>query len=175
MALTSLLCQCCLHPVAPLQLNPQFSLPIYPTCSSPKWVPQLADAAEVLARVRRRPGTRYPVLTPNLKVRCMYPMHGGGERWPAAGTLINAASWTVAGPSYRLPAQGAHTDCQPRAPTHSILQGFENALAAGAREVAIFTAASEAFNRRNLNCSVDESLAKFGPIMKVLVQLVALC
>ncbi|PSC73867.1 Hydroxymethylglutaryl-mitochondrial isoform B [Micractinium conductrix] len=78
---------------------------------SPKWVPQLADAAEVLARVRRRPGTRYPVLTPNLK-------------------------------------------------------GFENALAAGAREVAIFTAASEAFNRRNLNCSVDESLAKFGPIMK---------
>jgi hydroxymethylglutaryl-CoA lyase len=34
---------------------------------SPKWVPQMADAAEVMARIRRRPGTRYPVLTPNVK------------------------------------------------------------------------------------------------------------
>jgi len=34
---------------------------------SPKWVPQMADAADVLARIRRRPGTRYPVLTPNMK------------------------------------------------------------------------------------------------------------
>jgi hydroxymethylglutaryl-CoA lyase len=40
-------------------------------------------------------------------------------------------------------------------------QGFENALKAGAKEVAIFTAASEAFNRKNLNCSVEESLRKF--------------
>eukprot|EP00887_Chlorella_sp_A99_P005582 scaffold1.g5582.t1 len=64
---------------------------------SPKWVPQLADAADVLARVRRRPGVRYPVLTPNMK-------------------------------------------------------GFENALKAGATEVAIFTAASEAFCRKNTNC-----------------------
>ena len=34
------------------------------------------------------------------------------------------------------------------------VQGFENALKAGATEVAIFTAASEAFNRRNINCSI---------------------
>jgi hydroxymethylglutaryl-CoA lyase len=34
---------------------------------SPKWVPQMADAAEVMAQIRRRPGVRYPVLTPNLK------------------------------------------------------------------------------------------------------------
>jgi hydroxymethylglutaryl-CoA lyase len=34
---------------------------------SPKWVPQMADAAEVMARIRRQPGVRYPVLTPNLK------------------------------------------------------------------------------------------------------------
>lgn len=38
-------------------------------CSSPKWVPQLADAADVLARVRQQPGTRYTVLTPNMKAR----------------------------------------------------------------------------------------------------------
>jgi hydroxymethylglutaryl-CoA lyase len=34
---------------------------------SPKWVPQMSDAADVMARIRRRPGVRYPVLTPNLK------------------------------------------------------------------------------------------------------------
>ncbi|HKP65890.1 MAG TPA: hydroxymethylglutaryl-CoA lyase, partial [Casimicrobiaceae bacterium] len=34
---------------------------------SPKWVPQMADAAEVMARIARKPGVRYPVLTPNLK------------------------------------------------------------------------------------------------------------
>ena len=34
---------------------------------SPKWVPQMADAAEVMAGLQRRPGVRYPVLTPNLK------------------------------------------------------------------------------------------------------------
>ena len=36
---------------------------------SPKWVPQLADSAEVMSRIRRLPGVRYPVLTPNMKVR----------------------------------------------------------------------------------------------------------
>ena len=33
---------------------------------SPKWVPQMADGAEVMARIRRRPGTRYTALTPNM-------------------------------------------------------------------------------------------------------------
>ena len=79
---------------------------------SPKWVPQLADAAEVLGRIQRRVGVQYPVLTPNMK-------------------------------------------------------GLENAIKAGATEVAIFTAASEAFNRKNLNCSVDESLRKFDDVMAV--------
>ena len=34
---------------------------------SPKWVPQMADAAEVMARIRRKPGVTYAVLTPNMK------------------------------------------------------------------------------------------------------------
>ncbi|MCA3132286.1 MAG: hydroxymethylglutaryl-CoA lyase [Betaproteobacteria bacterium] len=76
---------------------------------SPKWVPQMADAAEVMAALARRPGTSYPVLVPNLK-------------------------------------------------------GLEGALAAGAREVAVFAAASEAFSRRNINCSIEESLARFEPV-----------
>ena len=77
---------------------------------SPKWVPQLADAAEVYAGIARRPGVRYPVLVPNE-------------------------------------------------------QGYERARAAGADEIAVFTAASEAFNRRNINASIDESLARFAPVM----------
>ncbi len=77
---------------------------------SPKWVPQMADAADVLARIRRKPGVAYPVLTPNLK-------------------------------------------------------GFEAALAAGARSVAIFGAASEAFSQKNINCSIAESLDRFAPVV----------
>ena len=76
---------------------------------SPKWVPQMADAAEVMAALARRSGTSYPVLVPNLK-------------------------------------------------------GLEGALAAGAQEVAVFAAASESFSRRNINCSIDESLARFQPV-----------
>jgi hydroxymethylglutaryl-CoA lyase len=77
---------------------------------SPKWVPQMADNAEVMAGIRRRPGTDYPVLVPNLK-------------------------------------------------------GFEAALAAGAKEVAIFGAASEAFSQKNTNCSIAESIARFAPVL----------
>jgi hydroxymethylglutaryl-CoA lyase len=78
---------------------------------SPKWVPQLADAAEVYAGITRRPGVRYPVLVPNL-------------------------------------------------------QGYERARAVGADEVAVFTAASETFNRRNTNAGIDESLARFAPVLE---------
>jgi hydroxymethylglutaryl-CoA lyase len=72
---------------------------------SPRWIPQLADAEEVLRGVTRRPGTSYPVLVPNL-------------------------------------------------------QGLERALAAGAEEIAVFTAASETFNRKNINASIAESLER---------------
>jgi hydroxymethylglutaryl-CoA lyase len=77
---------------------------------SPKWVPQLADAEEVMAGIARAPGVTYAALTPNLK-------------------------------------------------------GFERALAARADEVGIFGAASETFSRKNINCSIAESLERFAPIM----------
>lgn len=78
---------------------------------SPKWVPQMGDNAEVMARITRLPGVDYPVLTPNLK-------------------------------------------------------GFEAALAAGAREVAVFGAASESFSQKNINCSIAESLDRFAPVVE---------
>ena len=46
------------------------------------------------------------------------------------------------------------------------LKGFEGALAAGAEEVAVFAAASESFSRKNINCSIAESLERFGPVME---------
>ncbi|MDY4284465.1 hydroxymethylglutaryl-CoA lyase [Xanthomonas sp. LF06-19] len=78
---------------------------------SPKWVPQLADAAEVYAGIAQVPGVDYPVLVPNL-------------------------------------------------------QGYERAAAVGVREVAVFTAASETFNRTNTNAGIDESLARFAPVLE---------
>ena len=77
---------------------------------SPKWVPQMADSSAVLQGISRRPGTAYPVLTPNL-------------------------------------------------------QGFDSAMQAGATEVAIFAAASESFSRKNINCSIAESLKRFEPVI----------
>src|SRR5579871_3810929 len=78
---------------------------------SPKWVPQLADAAEVMARIHRLPGVAYPVLVPNMR-------------------------------------------------------GFEAALAARADEVAVFVAATESFSRRNINCSIAESLERAAPVFE---------
>lgn len=77
---------------------------------SPKWVPQMADAADVLNQLPLREDTAYIVLTPNLR-------------------------------------------------------GFERAIESGAKEVAIFAAASETFSQKNTNCSIAESLQRFEPIM----------
>ena len=45
------------------------------------------------------------------------------------------------------------------------MQGYENAVKSGAKEVAVFAAASEAFSKKNTNCSVEESLKRFEPIL----------
>jgi hydroxymethylglutaryl-CoA lyase len=45
------------------------------------------------------------------------------------------------------------------------LQGYEAAVAAGANDVAVFAAASETFSRRNINCSIAESLKRFEPVL----------
>ena len=78
---------------------------------SAKWIPQLADAAEVFAGIARKPGIAYPVLVPNE-------------------------------------------------------QGYDRARAVGAEEVAVFTAASEAFNRKNINAGIDESIERFRPVLE---------
>lgn len=77
---------------------------------SPKWVPQLADAAEVYAGIHKRDGVSYPVLVPNEK-------------------------------------------------------GYDRAREVGVTEIAVFSAASEAFNQKNINASIDESLQRFEPVV----------
>ncbi|KAG6769084.1 hypothetical protein POTOM_024700 [Populus tomentosa] len=76
---------------------------------SPKWVPQLADAKDVMEAIRDFKGARFPVLTPNLK-------------------------------------------------------GFEAAIAAGAKEVAVFASASEGFSKSNINCSIEDSLVRYHEV-----------
>lgn len=79
---------------------------------SPKWVPQLADASEVMEQVKRRSGTTYSVLVPNL-------------------------------------------------------QGVHKAVAAKADEIVIFTAASETFCQKNINCSIEQSFERYAPVADV--------
>jgi len=76
---------------------------------SPKWVPQMADSAEVYRNIPKYPGMEYPVLVPNRK-------------------------------------------------------GLERAMEAGVKSIAIFTAASETFNKRNINMSIDDSFVNYGPV-----------
>lgn len=45
-----------------------------------------------------------------------------------------------------------------------LFQGFEAAVAAGAKEVAIFAAASESFSRSNINCSIEDSLVRYRDV-----------
>ena len=78
---------------------------------SPKWVPQMAVNAEVMAGLERKPGVRYSVLTPNL-------------------------------------------------------QGYEAAVKTRPDEIVVFGSASEAFSRKNINCSIAESIERFAPVVE---------
>jgi len=79
---------------------------------SPKWVPQMAGSDIVMGGIKRKPGTIYSVLVPNM-------------------------------------------------------QGLEKAIEAKADEIVIFGAASEAFSQKNINCSIEESIARFLPVAKL--------
>ena len=85
---------------------------------SPKWVPQMADNAQVMAGIQRQPGQRFSVLVPNML---------GLQAALAAGDATNPAT-------------------RPD-------------------EVVVFGAASEAFSQRNINCSIDDSIARFAPVV----------
>src|SRR5256885_5973049 len=97
-----------------IQMLAEAGLPVVEATSfvSPRAIPQLSDASEVMAGLTRLPDTAYPVLVPNVK-------------------------------------------------------GMERAMAAGVREIALFTAASESFTRHNINATIAESLANFAAVAAV--------
>jgi hydroxymethylglutaryl-CoA lyase len=76
---------------------------------SPKWVPQMADNAQVMAGIQRKPGVSYPVLVPNRK-------------------------------------------------------GLDAAIASGCKEIVVFGAATEAFSKKNTNCTIAEGVARFSEV-----------
>jgi len=76
----------------------------------PKWVPQLADAQQLISQLEPHEGVRYSALVPNMK-------------------------------------------------------GLERAMASGIRRIAVFTAASETFNRKNINMGIQESIDVFKPVV----------
>lgn len=45
-------------------------------------------------------------------------------------------------------------------------QGFEAAVAAGAKEIAVFASASESFSKNNINCTIEESLARYRDVIQ---------
>jgi hydroxymethylglutaryl-CoA lyase len=50
------------------------------------------------------------------------------------------------------------------------VKGLELAIAGGIKEVAVFTAASESFTKKNINCSIDDSLERFKPVMDLAIK-----
>ena len=81
---------------------------------SPKWVPQMADNAQVMATIQRQPGVRYSVLVPNM-VGLQALLAGGDPTRPD--------------------------------------------------EIVVFGAASQAFSQRNINCSIEDSIERFAPVV----------
>src|SRR5258708_1001733 len=79
---------------------------------SPKWVPQMADTAEIFQKLQRKPGVKYIALVPNPK-------------------------------------------------------GMELALQNQVSDIAVFTAASETFNKKNINMTIGESLSQIKEVLAI--------
>ncbi|MBM1142281.1 hydroxymethylglutaryl-CoA lyase [Alcanivorax sp. ZXX171] len=104
-------------------------------------------------------------LPPEARAELVRRLAAAGLRHIEAGAFVSPR-WVpqMAGTDAVLAALPARGDL-----TLSVLvpneRGMAMAIESGCREVAVFTAASEAFNRRNINCSIEESLARFEPVM----------
>ena len=99
------------------------------------------------------------------KVALVNDLSSAGLRFIEVGSFVSP-KWVpqMAGSAEVFAAIEQHQNVVYSALTPN-LRGFEDAVAAGVREVAVFAAASEAFSQRNINCSIKESLERFGPIM----------
>ena len=88
--------------------------------------------------IRNVEGSRFPVLTPNLKVSIFWQRN----------IVINSSRICV----------------EEIISYFAFFQGFEAAVASGAKEVAIFASASESFSKSNINCSIEDSLTRYSEV-----------
>lgn len=106
---------------------------------------KLADAKDVMDAVHNLEGARFPVLTPNLKVSV-----SRNTRVQIRDCLSYVISLTC---------------CV------NFWQGFEAAIAAGAKDIAVFASASESFSKSNINCSIEESLFRYRAVTRAAKEL----
>ena len=100
------------------------------------------------------------------KIELIERLTDAGLRYIEAGSFVNPALIPQMASSEDVFNKISRTSGVTYAALTPNIKGFERALAAKANEVAIFAAASEAFSHKNINCSIDESLARFIPVME---------
>ncbi len=100
------------------------------------------------------------------KVRLVDDLSATGLKYIEVGAFVSAKWVPQMAGSAEVFAQIQRNDGITYAALAPNWRGFEDALAAGVKEVAVFAAASEAFSQRNINCSISESLERFAPIME---------
>lgn len=104
-------------------------------------------------------------LTVHDKVNFIQALADTGLRYIEAGSFVSP-KWVpqMAGSGAVLGAI-SRTEGVTYAALTPNLRGFEDALAANVDEVAVFAAATESFSQKNINCSIQESLQRFEPVM----------
>jgi len=99
------------------------------------------------------------------KVRLIEQLAAAGLRTIEAGSFVNPQAVPQMAGSEAVFEQIARRPGVSYVALTPNIKGFERALAAGVSEVAIFAAASELFSQRNINCSIEESLQRFAPVV----------
>ncbi|KAI9839509.1 MAG: hypothetical protein M1819_002134 [Sarea resinae] len=150
---------------------------------SPKWVPQMANSAEILEHILKTPpkaphDISYSFLVPNIKGLENYLTVSESSSWSRKGSE-NTSSHEPNAPPTPPPSPGPYEDTAPitssENPNEMRSQTFGPGSTSASKsapspsspptEVSIFAAATESFSQKNINCSVAESLERFRPIM----------
>ena len=100
------------------------------------------------------------------KVRLVDDLSAAGLEYIEVGSFVSPKWVPQMAGSAEVFAQIQHKPGVTYAALTPNLQGFEAAMLAGVKEVAVFAAASEAFSQKNINCSISESLQRFVPLME---------
>lgn len=108
---------------------------------------------------------KQPISTAD-KVRLVNDLSAAGVQYIEVGSFVSPKWVPQMAGSTEVFAQIEQKPGVTYAALAPNLQGLEAAIAAGVSEVAVFAAASQAFSQRNINCSIEQSLARFAPLME---------